>query len=150
MTGRLKCKVRDPGRFRFRWRVPDRFRVRFRVRSQEARGAEPTAEQWCPGWAELRAKGRVPVRISPWLPIPHTSIAPWLGGFRNILGQLQPGLGNDMVSFHVPCRVNLHHLCTPGVWCCQILVLDTHREIALGRVRVLSRDAAKAEATPFS
>ena len=28
--------------------------------------------------------------------------------------ELQPGLGNDMVNFQVPCRVSLHRFWTPG------------------------------------
>ena len=63
----------------------------------------------------------VPVRIPHWLPRPHTSISPWVGGLLNPLGQLKPGLGNDMVSFQVPCRVTMHRFWTPGVWCCQTL-----------------------------
>ena len=76
-TGRLKCSVRVRGRLRFQWRVPIRGRVRVRVRSQEGPGAEPTAGQQSPRMAELRAQGRVLVRISLWLPKPHNSLCPW-------------------------------------------------------------------------
>ena len=40
--------------------------------------------------------------------------APGQGGPRIPLGQLQSGLGSDMLSCQVPCRVSLHRLWTPG------------------------------------
>ena len=55
VTLRLNCRVRVQGLLRFRWRVPVRGRVRVRVRTQEAPGTEPTAVQWSPQRAELRA-----------------------------------------------------------------------------------------------
>ena len=36
------------------------------------------------------------------------NMAPGQGGLRIPLGQLQSGLGNDMLSCQVPCRVSLH------------------------------------------
>ena len=65
----------------------------------------------------------------------------------NPLGQLQPGRGNYMVSFQVPSRVSLHHIWTPGPWCCQTMELGPHGERALARVRVPTREVARAEAT---
>ena len=74
---RLKCRNRDRGRLRFRWGVPVQGRVRVRVRSQEVLGAEPTAGQWSPQRAKLRAQGMVPVRIPLWLPRPHMLFVSW-------------------------------------------------------------------------
>ena len=55
-----------------------------------------------------------------------------------------------MDSFQVPCPVSLYCLWTPGTWCCHILVLGPLGESALARVRFLSRDVARAEATLVS
>ena len=76
--------------------------------------------------------------------------APGWGGFRNPLGQLQPGLGNDMLRFHVPCHVSLHRFWTRDAWFVQRLELDPHGERALARIRVRSRDVSSAEATQVS
>ena len=94
---------RDRGRLRFRGRVPVRGRVRVRVRSQEVPGAKPTAGQWSPRRAEVRAKGTVPVRIPLWLPRPHLLFLPRSRRPPQSSQELQPGLGNDMVIFQVPC-----------------------------------------------
>ena len=67
-----------------------------------------------------------------------------------ILSATAASLGNDMVSFQVPCRVSLHLFRTPGAWCCQTLALGPLGERALARVRVRPRDVARAEATPVS
>ena len=99
---------------------------------------------------EFRTQGWVPLRFSLWLPRPHMSMGPGRGGLWNPLGQLQPGLGDNMVSFQVPCRVRLHRFWTPGTWCCQTLELGPHGERALARVRVWSRNVARAEATLVS
>ena len=56
--------------------------------------------------------------------------APDQVGLRHPLGQLQTGLGNDMVSFQVPCRVSLHRFWSPGGWCCPTLELRPHGERA--------------------
>ena len=55
-----------------------------------------------------------------------------------------------MDSFQVPCPLSLYCLWTPGTWCCHILVLGPLGESALARVRFLSRDVARAEATLVS
>ena len=52
-------------------------RVRVRVRSQEVPGAEPTAGQWSPRRAELRAQGTVLVSIPLWLSSPRMLFLPW-------------------------------------------------------------------------
>ena len=70
--------------------------------------------------------------------------APGRGGLRYPLGQLQPGLGNDMVSFQVACHVSLHRFWTLDAGYCQTLVLGPHGERALGRVRVMSRDVDRS------
>ena len=68
-------------RFQDRVRIWLRFQVRGRVwvRTQEAPGIEPTAGQWSPEWAKLRAQGRGPVRFSLWLQRPCNSMGHWLG-----------------------------------------------------------------------
>ena len=43
--------------------------------------------------------------------------------------------------------MTLHHFWSPGMWCCQILVLGPHWERDLSRVRVRSRGIARAEVT---
>ena len=73
-----------------------------------------TAGQWSPRRAELRAQGTVPVRIPLWLPRPHMLFIPRSRRPPQSSRELQPGLGNDMVSFQVPCRVSLHRFWTPG------------------------------------
>ena len=72
------------------------------------------------------------------------------GGLWNPLGQLQPGLGNHMLSFQVTCRLSLHRSLTPVAWCCHTFVLGPHREKAIARIRVQPRDVARAEATLVS
>ena len=104
-TRRHKCRVRVRGTLRFHWRFPDRGSFRVRDMSQQVPGAKPTAGQWSPRRAELRAQVRVPVRFSLWVTRPHTSPGPGRGGLQNHLGQLQPSLGNDMVNLQIPCRV---------------------------------------------
>ena len=102
VTKSLKCSFMFRDRLRFQWRVPVWSRVKVRVRSQEAPGAEPRAEQLSPGRIELRAQRKVPFRIR--LCRGYTRpLAPDRGGLRNPLGQPQLGLGNDMVSFQIPC-----------------------------------------------
>ena len=96
---RVKCRCRFGDRVRFRLRFPVTGRVTVRFRSQEVPGSEPTVEQLSPRRSKLRAQGRVPVRISLLLPSPHNSLGCWSRRLRNPLGQMQPGLGNDMVSF---------------------------------------------------
>ena len=96
---RLKCRIRDRGRLRFRRRVLVQGRVRVRVRSQEVPGAEPTAGQWSPRRTELKAQGTVPVRIPLWLPGPHMLFLPLSRRPPQSSRELQPGMGNDMVSF---------------------------------------------------
>ena len=139
---RLKCRIRDRGRLWFRWRVPEQGSVRVTVGYLEAPDGKPTSGQWSPRRAELRAHGTesgFDFRYQS-----HTRrLAPGRGGLRNPLGQLQPGLGNDMMSFQVACGVNLHRFCTPGVWCCQTLELGPRGERALVRVRVWTRDIGK-------
>ena len=56
---RVVCSVRVQDRIRFRLRVLVRstFRVRVRIRSQEAPGAECTAVQLSPHWAECTREG---------------------------------------------------------------------------------------------
>ena len=56
----------------------------------------------------------VPVRIPLWLPRPHMLFLPRSRRPPESSRELQPGLGNDMVSFQVPCRVSLHRFWTPG------------------------------------
>ena len=88
-------------------------RVRVMVRFLESPGAEPTEVQWYPQRAEWRAQWRVPIRIIFCIQ-GHTSLwAPGLGGFRDPLGQLQPGLGNNMMSFQFPCQGTLHCFWNP-------------------------------------
>ena len=116
---------------------------------EEAPGAEPIAGQLSPPRVELRAQGWVLVRIRFGCQCHTRRWSPGWLGLRNPLRQLQPGLGNDMVSFQIPCRVSLHHFWTPGVWCCQTLVLGPLGERAFSRVRVLSSEVAKVDATPF-
>ena len=74
-----------------------------RIRFQDFAGADPTALQSSAQRAELWAHGRLPVRISVLIPNPDNSLGHWSVGFRNSLGQLQPGFGNDMVMFQVVC-----------------------------------------------
>ena len=105
--------MRDRGRLRFRGRLPVRGRVRVRVKPQEVPGAEPTAGQWSPRRAELRAQGTVPVRIPVSLPRTHV-VPPVVEEASGILSGAGAGLGNDMVGFKVPCRVTLHGFWTPG------------------------------------
>ena len=93
-------------------------------------------EGGCPSGSVLVCQGNTP------------DSAPDRGNLQNPLGQLAPGLGKDMVSFQVLCRVSLHCFWTTGAWCCQTLELGPHEERALARVRVRSRDVARAEATP--
>ena len=57
---RLTCRVRVRGRLRFWWR--GLVWGTARVRSQEAPGAEPTAGQWSPRMADMRAQETVMVR----------------------------------------------------------------------------------------
>ena len=140
---RPNCRVRDRGRLRFWWSVPVRGRVRVRVRSKKAPDAKHTGGQWSLRRAQLRAKGPVSVRIRFWLPRPHTSICPWSRRPPESSRELQPGLGNDMVSFRVPCRVNLLRFWIAGAWCCQMLELGPHGERALPRVRFRSMDIAR-------
>ena len=147
---RLTCRVRVRGRLRLRLSVPVRGRLTVRVRSQVALGAEPTGVQWSPRRAELRAQGRLRVRISLWLPRPHNSMGTWSGSPQESLRQLKHGLCNDIVSFHVPCQVTLHPFPTPGASCSQILVLGRHGERALAGVVLRSRDVTRAEVTPVS
>ena len=76
----------------------------------------------------------MPIKTSLWLPISHKSMAPCRVSLRNPLGQLQSGLGNVMVRFHIPFRVTLYCFWTPATWCCQ-------------RFIVRSREVARVEAT---
>ena len=92
----------------------------------------------------------VPARVSLWVPWPEALWAIGRVYLRNHLGQLQPGLGNDMVMFQVICQVILHRLWTPGVWCCQTLVLGPHGVRALARVRVLYGEFVRTDMTPVS
>ena len=73
----LKCRVRVRALLMFQLRVLVRCRVRVRVRSQKAPVAGPTAVQWSPQRAELRAQGTVPVSIILCLPRPLNSMGPW-------------------------------------------------------------------------
>ena len=91
-----------------------------------------------------------PVRINLWLARSHNSMGPGQVDLRNPFGQLQPGLGNVMVSFQIPCRVTLHCFWTPCAWCSQTLVLGTNGESALPRDTVRSRDVARAQGPPVS
>lgn len=74
-----------------------------RIRLQDFAGADHTALPSSTQRAELWAQGRFPVRINLLIPNPDNSLGPWSVGFRNSLGQLQPGFGNDMVMFQVVC-----------------------------------------------
>ena len=96
---------------RIRLRFPVRGRVW--VRTQEAPGTEPTAGQWSPEWAKLRAQGTGPVRFSLWLPGHANLWATGRVGLRNSLRQLQPGLQNDIVRFQAPCQGTLPHFWNP-------------------------------------
>ena len=88
--------------------------------------------------------------ISLWVQRPVNSVGQWLGRPQESSWAAAAGPGNDIVSFQVPCRVTLYQFWTPGAWCSQRLELGPHGEGALARVRVLSRDVARAEATPVS
>ena len=64
--GQVKCRVRVPVRIRCTLRVMDR--VRFN--SHKAPGMDPTAEQLSLQRAHSSTQGRMPVRISLWVPWP--------------------------------------------------------------------------------
>ena len=102
----FKCRVRVRYRVWVRLRVLVRVSVRFR--SQEPPDTDPKAVQMFPRRAEWKTQGRVPVMISLWI-LGHTNI--W-ATLRVSLGkpllQLQSPLENDILIFHVPCRVFLH------------------------------------------
>ena len=71
----------------------------------------------------------------------------WSGRPQEISGAATVGLGNNLVMFQVLCHVILHRFRAPGAWGCQTLVLGTHGERALARVRVRSRDIATVDET---
>ena len=73
----VKCRVRNQDRVTFRFRILVRVRFSVSVRSQEAPGTEPTAVQLSPLRAELRAQGRMLVRISLWDTRPDNSLGHW-------------------------------------------------------------------------
>ena len=69
---RVKCTVRFRDWVRF-W-LAVLVGVRVTVMSQEAPGTEPTAVWLSTQRGELRAQGRVLVRISLWVPMPDISM----------------------------------------------------------------------------
>jgi len=142
-TGRLKCRVRVRCQLRFRWRVPIRDRVR--VRYQEAPGAKHTAGQWSPRRAELSAKGRVLVRIRLWLPRPHTSMGPWSG--RPQESSRAPAAGPGKLHGEVPGSLTSEPIPLLETRCVVLsdFGIGFHGKRALARVRVRSRDVARAE-----
>ena len=77
--------------------------VSVRVSSQEAPGTEPTRVQLSPRGAELRAQGRVPVRVSLWVPRPDKCMGHWSGRLQESSQALHPGLQKDMLMFQVLC-----------------------------------------------
>ena len=145
---RLKCKIRDQGRLRFRVRVPVRVRVMVRVRSQEVPGAEPTAGQWSPRRAELRAQGTVPFRICFWLPSPDTSIGPYWRkppeSFR--AAAARPGKRHGELPGSMPSQ--LAPLLDPRTVVLLEVGFGAPWGLSLSSVRVRSTDVACAEATP--
>ena len=76
---RVKCTVRVRDWVRF-W-LAVLVGVRVTVRSQEAPGTEPTAVWLSTQRAELRAQGRVLVRISLWVP---SQISLWATGWVGV------------------------------------------------------------------
>ena len=87
------------------------------------------------------------IRINFWAQMPDNCMDHWSGSPQEFSGAATVGLGNNIVMFQVLCQVILHHFRTPGTWDCQILVLGTHEERALARVRVQSRDIASVDKT---
>ena len=125
------------------------FVVRFmvRLRPQEPPSTEAKAVQLYHRRDEWRAQRRVLVSIRIWIQRPHNSMGHRSGRLQECCNQ---GLANDMVNFQVPCRLTLHQLWTTGSWYCETLVLGTHGERALARVRCRCRDVARAKVTPVS
>ena len=106
VTVHFKCRVRVRDRVWVRLRVLVRVSVRFRC--QEPPDTEPKVVQMFPQRAEWKTQGRVPVMISLWI-LGHTYIWATLRvGLSKRLLQLQSPLENDILMFHLPCRVFLH------------------------------------------
>ena len=147
---RLKYRIRDGYRLRFQRRVPVRLRVMVRIRSQEVPGAEPTAGQWSPRRAELRAQRTVPVRITLWLPRPHMLFLPWSRkppeSFQAAVAE--PGKGHGELPGSMVSQPAL--LRDPRRVVLSDIGIRSHWERALARVRVRSRDVGRSEATLVS
>ena len=87
------------------------------------------------------------LRINFWVQRPDNCMGHWSGRPQEFSGAATVGLGNKTVMFQVLCQVILHRFRTPGTWGCHTLVLGTHGERALARVRVRSRDIASVDET---
>ena len=113
----------------------------------KAPGAEPTAGQWSPRKAELRAHGTVPVRIRLWLPRAQTSIGPWS---RRLLESFhaaaaRPGKRHGELPGSMPSQ--LAPLLDPRTVVLSDVGFGAPWGLSLSSVRVRSTDVACAEAT---
>ena len=116
-----------------------RVMVSCRVRCKEPPGSETPSGLWCPQKSKRRAHGRVPVRLSLWVPAPASGVGHSLVGPQQHPVQLPLCFANDIVMFCVPCRVILHCFWAPYAWCSQTLDLGPYWKRALSRDRINQR-----------
>ena len=77
--------------------------VRVWVMFQEVQGAETQAVQWSHSRTQWRSHGRVPVRLSLWVPKPPSVVGQSLGLSKPFV-QLPLDFGNYLSMFHVLCE----------------------------------------------
>lgn len=73
------------------------------VRSQEAPGPKSSVVQWSPQNTELKAHGRVRVRLNLWVPGQVLSMAKLRFAFMMPCEQFLPCFGNCIAIFQIPC-----------------------------------------------